>query len=260
MKLGLMALSFGLLLITPTVANGDSCGRRPTICDSFASADAVFIGSVQKVERREPKKNGEPGAKFSSQITQVQVEKVFKGESISETILLSGLTSRYPILREGQQWLFYAYSDKNSQVWTIRDCDRSALVKTAADDLLYLQAAPASAQRTRLSGAFESYENDPAQGFKRSENLGGVRVKVSDGQSNHEVYTDSDGVYEIYGLPPGQYDIQPEIPPGFKLRSKFRNGEIDYSDGNGLKVELREKSCANVDFTFSVDTFISGMG
>jgi hypothetical protein len=258
MKMRLIALSFGLLLIAPNVANGYSCGGFPTICDAFASADAVFIGIVRKVERREPKKNGEPSDILSGQITYVQVENVFKGEDISEAIFHTRLTSTRLIYREGQQWLFYAYYDKKSQTWRIRDCDRNTLVENAADDLRYLQALPASAQKTRLSGALERFENDPVKGLSRDENLSGVKVKVSDGKKTYEVYTDSNGAYEIYGLPPGQYDVQPEIPHGLKLRFKFRHGEIDYSEGKGVKVALKEKSCANVDFTFSADPFISG--
>lgn len=258
MKMSMIALSFGLLLIAPNVANGCSCNGYPTICDAFASAEGVFIGSVRKAERREMKKNGEQSETFSGQIVHVQVERVFKGEYISEAVIHAGLTSRDPKYKEGQQWLFYAYYDRKSQIWSIRACDRSALVENAADDLRYLQALPASAQKTRLSGALERYENDPVKVLSRDENLSGVKVKVSDGQKTYEVYTDSDGAYEIYGLPPGQYDVQTEIPSGLKLRFKFRSGEIDYSDGKGVKVALKEKSCANVDFTFSADTSISG--
>ena len=258
MKMRLIALSFGLLLIAPNVVNAYACGGYRTICDAYAAAEAVFVGSVRKVERHEPKKNGAQSDLFSGYIAHVQVERVFKGGDKAGVILRSVGASRYPIYKEGQQWLFYAYHDKKSQTWSIKTCDRSALIENAADDLLYLQALPASAQKTRLSGSLERYENDPVKGFNRDENLIGVKVKVSDGQTTYEIYTDSDGAYEIYGLPPGQYDVQPDIPPGLKLRYKFRYGEIDSSDGKGVKVALREKSCANVDFTFSAETSISG--
>src|SRR5262245_60346465 len=109
MKIRLIALSFGLLMITPNVANGCSCVGDPTICGAFASADAVFIGSGRKAERREPKKNDERSEIFSGQIAHVQVERVFKGEDMSEAIFHAGLTSCDPIYKEGQRWLFYAF-------------------------------------------------------------------------------------------------------------------------------------------------------
>src|SRR5262245_9885770 len=259
MKISLIALSFGLLISATNVVSASACGGYRTICAAYAAAEAVFVGYVQKVEPTDSKSKGAQSGIFSAYVAHVQVERVFKGGVKSEVIFRSGGRSRYPIYKEGQQWLFYAYYDKESQTWSIRDCDRSALIETAADDLLYLQALPASAQKTRLSGALERFENDPVKGFTRDENLGGVKVKVSDGQKIYEVYTDSGGVYEIYGLPPGEYDVQPDIPPGLKLRFKFRFGEIDSSGGKGVKVALKEKSCANVDFTFGADTSISGM-
>lgn len=261
MKISLIALSFALLLITPDVANGCSCSGAPTICGAYASADAVFIGSVQKVEQREPKKNDAPSENFVGQIAHVQVEKVFKGEDISEAVFHAGMSSCDPIYKEGQRWLFYAYYDKKSQAWKIHACDRSTLIENAPDDLLYLQALPASGQKIRLSGALKHYENDAMKGFSLVENLSGVRVKVSDGQKTYEIYTDGNGVYEIYGLPPGRYSIRPEIPPGLKKWFPSYYGEIDYSDREAPKAVLREKSCANVDFIYSAgsaDTFISG--
>jgi len=258
MKISLIALSFALLLIAPDVANGCSCSGYPTICGAYASADGVFIGSVLKVERLEPKKNEAPGEFPDTQVAHVQVEKVFKGEDISEAVFRAGSSSCDMVYKEGQRWLFYAYYDKKSQAWRIGACGRSASIENAADDLLYLQGLPASAQKTRLSGALKHYETDPVKGFSLVENLSGVRVKVSDGQKTHEVYTDGNGVYEIYGLPPGRYSVQPAIPPGLKIRFPMYYGEIDSSDRKVIKVALKEKSCANVDFVFSADTFISG--
>jgi hypothetical protein len=258
MKISLIALSFALLLITPDVANGCSCGGSPTVCESYAAAQAVFIGVVQKVEQHESKESRGAGATISGQTAHVQVERVFKGKDEAEVIFRSGNTSCDVFYKEGQRWLFYAYQDEKSRAWRISPCDRSTLVENAADDLLYLQALPASAQKTRVSGDLAHYETDPAKGFSLVENLSGVRVKVSDGQKTHDVYTDGNGVYEIYDLPPGRYAIRPEIPPGLKIRFPMYRGEIDYSDRNAIKVILKEKSCAGADFVFSANTSING--
>jgi hypothetical protein len=261
-KISLIALSFALLFIAPNIANGCSCSGDPTICVAYASADAVFIGSVRKVDQHEPKKNAAPSEIFSGQIAHVQVERVFKGKDESEVIFRSRNTSCDPFYKEGQRWLFYAYFDKKSQTWSIRPCDRSTLIENAADDLLYLQALPGSAQRTRISGAIERYENDPVKRFTHVENISrvyisGIKVKISAEHKTYEVYTDGNGVYEIYDLPPGRYTIQPEIPTGLKSSPIYR-GEIDDSDEKSIKAVLREKSCVGVDFVFSADTAISG--
>ena len=256
----LIALSFTLLLVTPNVADRCDCGGSPspTVCESYSAADAVFVGVVRKVERHEPKKNGKSNEIFSGQIAHVQVERVFKGEDISEAIFRSGKTPCDPSYEVGKRWLFYAYYDEESRTWSVNGCGRSTFIQFAADDLQYLQGLPASAQKTRISGVLELSGIDQATGNFLVEYLSGVRVKVSDGQKTYEVLTDGNGVYEIYGLPPGRYAIQPEIPPGLKISFPNYHGERDDSDKNALKAVLGEKGCAGADFYFIGDAAING--
>jgi len=256
----LIALSFTLLLVTPKVADRCDCGGSPTptVCESYSAADAVFVGVVRKVERHEPKKNGKSNEIFSGRIAHVHVERVFKGEDISEVIFRSGKTPCDPSYEVGKRWLFYAYYDEESRTWSVNGCGRSTFIQFAADDLQYLQGLPASAQKTRISGVLELSGIDQATGNFLVEYLSGVRVKVSDGQKTYEVFTDGNGVYEIYGLPPGRYAIQPEIPPGLKISFPNYHGERDNSDKNAIKAVLREKGCAGADFYFSGDAAING--
>jgi hypothetical protein len=258
-KISLIASSLALLLITPNVANGCICIFTPTVGDAYASADAVFIGSVRKAEHRRP--NGEPiEILHSGQIVHVQVERVFKGKGMSKAIFHAGLSSCDSIYEEGQRWLFYAYYDKKGRAWRIHDCDRSALIENAGGDLHYLQRLPlpTSGETTLVWGAIKHYENDPVKGGASVKSLSGVKVKLIAGQKTYEIYTDRNGVYSMYGLPPGRYVIRPETPPGLKFRYSGYRGGIDYSDGRAPKVTLREKSFAKVDFVFGADTSTSG--
>ena len=153
MKISLIASSLALLLITPNAAYGCMCIFTPAVSDAYASADAVFIGSVRKTELRRPK--GEPiEILHSGQIAQVQVERVFKGKGISKAIFHAGLSSCDPIYEKGQRWLFYAYYDKKGRAWRIRHCDRSALIENAGGDLHYLRGLPApTSGKQHSSGA-----------------------------------------------------------------------------------------------------------
>jgi hypothetical protein len=153
MKISLIASSLALLLITPNAAYGCMCIFTPAVSDAYASADAVFIGSVRKTELRRPK--GEPiEILHSGQIAQVQVERVFKGKGIPKAIFHAGLSSCDPIYEKGQRWLFYVYYDKKGRAWRIRHCDRSALIDNAGDDLHYLEGASApTSGKQHSSGA-----------------------------------------------------------------------------------------------------------
>jgi hypothetical protein len=246
-----------LLIVSASFAYACSCGGYPSACSAYANADAVFIGSVERVENRTAK--DDEGAEYvASQIAHVQIEKAFKGVKQTEVLFRSLSSSCDAVYEEGQRWLFYAYFDKKSKMYSIMACDRSTLIEGAADDLLYLQGLPASRLKTRISGMLEHYEDDPVKGFTRLKNIIGAKVKLIGEKRTYELYTDKNGVYEIYGLPRGNYSIEPEIPIALKLRFPIAFGVSDYSDEKKLKVVLDENSCAGVNFIFSANTSISG--
>jgi hypothetical protein len=224
-----------LLLSSSNQALACSCLGSSTVCGSYASAEAVFVGSVRRVEESRGKEDAGAGEETLEQIAYVRVERVFKGEPEEEVTFRAGMSSCDPDYREGQRWLFFAHYDKESKAWRIRACDRSQLVESAANDLLYLRALPESLQKTRISGTLAHYEDDPEKGFSRIKNIAGAKVKLIGWQNTYEVYTDSNGAYEIYDLPPGRYTIEPEIPRGLSLRSSYSD---DFYDEKGAIIEM----------------------
>ena len=251
------AVVFALLLLNAHAIDACSCGGYATACGSYQSADAVFIGVVQSVQTNKVK--GEDGKEYSAgQVAHIQIEKSFKGSAPPEVIFRTEGSSCDAIYNEGQRWLLYAYYNKESKTWNIRACDRSTTIENAADDLRYLQGLPKSASTTRLSGELNHYEEDPEKGFSRVKNIIGAKVKITGEGKDYEVYTDKNGVFEIYGLPPGRYAVDPEIPVGLKVRFPIHHGAIDFSDHKNLRVILKEKSCASVSFVLSSDNRIAG--
>ena len=152
----------------------------------------------------------------------------------------------------------YASYHEESKTWEVYGCGRSTrLLQSANDDLLYLQKLPEAAKTTRISGEIEHYEDDPEKGFTSMGPIAGAKVKIAGEGKTYEVSTDSNGVYELYGLPPGKYMIEPEIPPGLKIRFPMAFGAIA-AEGNKLTVELQANSCAGSDFLLSSDTIVGG--
>ena len=257
MKTLFPAVIFVLLILNAPAVDACSCGGHPSPCGSYYGADAVFIGVVQNVETRIAK--GRDGREYSGgQVARIQVEKSFKGMVQPEVVFRTEGSSCDPTYQEGQRWLLYAYQDQKTKTWRIAACDRSTKIENAADDLLYLQGLPKSASTTRLSGELKHYEDDPEKGFSRVKNISGAKVTIIGESKSYEVYTDKDGVYEIYGLPPGKYTVEPEIPVGLKVRFPMRYGVIDYSDRKNLKLVLDEKSCASMSFILSSNNRIAG--
>lgn len=257
-KLPLILATWFLMLAVCDVAEACSCGGYPTTCGAYTGAEAVFIGTVRKVEQLNLRKDEEDNAVSDGQIAHVLVEQVFKNMQQTEVVFRSHNSSCDAVYKEGQRWLFYAYYDRKDRAWGIRACDRSTLIADAAEDLLYLQGLPESAQKTRLSGTLVHYEDGPEAGFRRVAPLGGVRVKIAGAQKTSEALTNTDGAFEVYGLPPGSYAVEPDVPAGLKIRFPIYYGEADGSDEKTIKLVLKEKSCAAVTFIYSAATSISG--
>jgi hypothetical protein len=111
------------------------------------------------------------------------------------------------------------------------------------------------------------YEETVEEGFSLVNRLSGIKVMIKGARKAYEVYTDRNGVYEIYGLPQGLYHVEPEIPPGSKLRFSIDHGPVEVIDRKVLSkdrslVTTRNKldaiGCVSVDFVFSSDTLIRG--
>jgi len=244
-------------LISAPITYACSCAGYPSICGSYKKADAVFVGLVQRVEDRKSKDAS--GKEFrAGQIAHIQVEKAFKGMDLPEVVFRTEGSSCDAVYKAGERWLYYAYYDRKTKSWSTAGCDRSTLIENAPDDLLYLQGLPKSGETTRLSGELEHYEEDPEKGFTRVKSIIGAKIKITGGGKTYEVYTDSKGVYEIYGLPPGKYAVEPEIPVGLKIRFPMHHGDLDYSDRNNLKLILHEKTCASASFILSAKNRIAG--
>jgi hypothetical protein len=237
---------------------GCSCAGWPSVCGAYAGAQAVFIGSVRRVVNQTVMMENAREV-ITAQRAYVQVEKTFKGTLDPEVIFRSYGSSCDPTYKEGERWLFYGYFSEKNKAWEIGACGRSTPIEGAADDLLYLEALPKSAATSRLSGTLEHYEDDPEKGFSLVRNILGAKVQIIGKDHTYETFTDRNGVYEMYGLPPGSYTVKPEIPLGLKIRFPMTYGMFPVTrEDPGIKVELKEKFCAGVGFVFSSDTVITG--
>ncbi|MBO0722169.1 MAG: carboxypeptidase regulatory-like domain-containing protein, partial [Blastocatellia bacterium] len=248
-RITLQSLIIILMLAASNDADAYACLYQHSICESAASAEAIFVGTVDKVESLK-----------SVQIAHIRVEDVFKGKIGPEVAIRSRMITCGFSYRAGEQWLFYASYDKENEAWSDGDsCGRSKLAKYAANDLLYLRRLPASSQQTRISGSVEYQKTDPQQGIV-GKSMSDVKVEIIGEHLTVEVKTDRNGIYEIYGLLPGRYQIEPEAPPGWTERFPIRMTDADGREKEGAEVELDEKSCAELNFSYFIDAETSIAG
>jgi hypothetical protein len=260
MKISLLVHSFLLVLVTSISAHACNCLAQSSVCEASASAEAIFVGSVGKVELLKAKKDDSQSEEIVGQIAHIRVENVFKGKIGPEIAIHSGMTSCDLFYQIGEPWVFYASYDKEKRTWSAGSmCGRSRPTKHAANDLLYLRRLPASAQQTRISGVIEYLKSDPEKGTT-STPISSAKLKIIGEQRTAEVYTDRNGIYEIYGLPPGEYQIKPEARPGWTANFPTQAGNADDSEGEDVVVELTEKGCVEMNFPFHLDAETSIAG
>jgi Carboxypeptidase regulatory-like domain len=85
-------------------------------------------------------------------------------------------------------------------------------------------------------------------------------LKIIGKQRTAEVHTDRNGIYENYGLPLGEYLIELGAPPEWTGNFPVRVADAADSEVESAKVELAEKGCAELNFSFHLDAETSIAG
>ena len=273
----LLFFSVVLLLAATNTANACSCGARPSVLDAFDESDEVVILkvlSVEKVENPE-EEHYVDGVKSTTMI----VEKVFKGKlKVRDEIVFGqggGADCIWTFDEEsiGHEFLFYLarpeklakdsfLASKGRDLWFAFGCGRSTGISRATEDLLYLENVAKLRGKTRISGRLGG-------GFAHPDiDVEGKKIKIIGANKTYQTKTDNDGVFEMYGLPPGKYFIEPEIPAGWKIDPFF----LRYSQSvvmndeerpktksiNQVALMLEPKKHASVNIVFTVENSLRG--
>ena len=229
------------------------CGGWPSAKDAWEDSPVVFLG---RVVRTDPDSSSGADHPRGAQMAWVVVEEPFKGAHEDQGFVLKQPGHDCaPKFKAGERVVFYLHRAKESDAWEAHGCHRSRPIESAADDLLFLRALPSSARGTRLSG--EVYEDTLTEGSRRFRPLSGVRVAISGGKHTVETITNTDGVYEIYGLAPDKYHVAIDVPRGLKITfpavTGFGNARLMEAE-----VHLGRNAGASVSFFLRVDNQVSG--
>lgn len=208
-------LSIAFLMLSGVAAYACECGRAQTLLGEIEAADAVMLVKFTKFYPFY-------GQTVESPIpnADVEVKKAYKGniKAGDDLVFGRGQPKDCNVFFApgiiGKEMLVYAKNPKDADkpLWYVSSCTRSRRVEMAAEDLLYLDALPESEKRTRISGTIErnTYNEHGLRMFPATY-IEGVKVRITGGKIDKTLTTDKNGVFEVYGLPPGDYDV--EIQP-----------------------------------------------
>ena len=253
-----------------------SCGPKPTVLDAFDSSDEVVILRAISVEKAEDTE--EEHFVNGVRRTTMVVERVFKGKlKVRDQIVFgqgSGADCIWTFAEDsvGDQYLFYlrrpekfSASDyrpsKDAGLWFTSGCGRSSGLAGATEDLLYLENIEKLRGKTRISGTLGGWQNSDMD-------VDNKRIKIIGAKKTYETKTDEHGVFEIYGVPPGKYFIEPETPAGWRLAADWLRyspsvvgneyGKPELKTPRQVAITLAPKKHAGVHLVFEPDNSVRG--
>jgi hypothetical protein len=224
-----------LALLVASHAAGCVCVAFPTPKAEWQSSSLVFVGRVETAKKT-----------FGPQHATVRVEEAFKGVHKGQVIKINQTGSDCELkYSRGRRRLLYL-TVQQGEFWMSPICDRSNDPDSALDDLRFLRALPASAERTRISGEVKSSAN-------RSPLERVTVTLVAEGGGSTTALTDATGVFEMYDLPTGTYQASIEMPKGFKTDFGFVSGPRKFSKGFPLTVTLGDSQATAVFYVKPAD-------
>lgn len=201
------------LLLTAFVKAAPGCQCLPvpqTPCEAARTA-VVFRGRlIEATPIAESPAPGLPPPPPSGMRYRFQVLEDFSGAgSRSIELVRRGMTSCDPSYSLDTEYVVYARKDASGRLHPGYKCDRTRPVENAEPDLEYLRSS--EQVRTVLAGTLRT----------RSAVLAGKRVVATTSSASFEGKTNKEGLFQILGLPPGQYLL---YVPNQPENSKSANG------------------------------------
>ncbi len=213
-----------------------------TVCETYAHADSVIIGNIESVHGDETQK------------VVIRVEKTFKGKQ-QKVILLDQPQSSCDWNfsgYEGKRLLLYLVRDKKTGSYSAIAQGMGGEIEKVSDDLYWLRSLPGSLKRTRMSGQLRIYEDQP---FRFVKFASGIKVKIHNAAKSLEVTTDRNGVYQLWDIPVGKYQVEPVFPNSLSLKFSLPKGLVDFDslnrgspNENDVLIEIRGGGCGGIDF------------
>jgi len=195
--------------------------KRP-VCEVWWQTSAIFVGRVTRIRTVED--DADEGRRVSKIVT-MRVQERFLGlerEREVEVRTGAGGGDCGFDFQRNRNYLVYAGRSVMTGRLETGICSRTALEEQAQEDLEYLRGIGSAEKIVNLYGmVFRDQQTlpfgkDTDKELDPGGPLAGVTVRLTIDGVEHTVVSDSEGWYELDGLPPGDYEVQlegPGVPP-----------------------------------------------
>jgi hypothetical protein len=230
------------LLLLAAPAKACSCIQSGPPCQEYGKSSAVFSGQVLEIVPF--KVDG-----YTQKLVRFSVSESFRGMSGSSTEIATGNGGGdcgYPF-KVGESYLVYAYRAPRDNKLYAGICSRTRPLSEASEDLEYIRGLSKAESGGQIFGSVTRFRRVNADvSYQPLGPMEGVRVTIEGDGKRLVAMTDGKGRYRATGLRPGSYLVRIKAPDGLYPRDAQQ------------KVEITDKGCAVVDFSFQSNTSLSG--
>ncbi|MBX3244805.1 MAG: hypothetical protein KF685_10145 [Acidobacteria bacterium] len=253
-------LLFVVCFVFTDKASACMCQMPSTVLGELERSENVFIGRTQNVENTEWQFNG---INRKTILTLFKVEKVYKGPLFKgETIKVeSGCSMNFAGYKIGDQFLIYARKagedQKTKEAVYSTSCTRSNTLKNLTADLEYLNNIDKYLGKTRLSGTLRQRGDNVI--FPSFEN---IKIRIRGEDFYTETETDSNGFFEIWDIPTGDYEVAYDVPSDWRIgtvqRIPYHERPLNKNTKNVINAAVHSRSHTEILSYLVNDNRISG--
>lgn len=237
------------VIFLPILANACSCFSGGPPCQSFGNTFAVFSGKVESITDSPREYSPVAGRTFNVIDKKISftVTESFRGisEKTVEVITSSQSSACGYNFEVGQEYVVYAYQNKETGKLGTGICTRTRPIERAEEDLKYFREIAAGPKDISIyGGVFRTFTKKNDEPYRKPEPLANITLSLSNGE---KAVTNEKGEFRFDKLLPQEYTLTPTVPQGL-----WGGDKPEY------KLKLNPNGCAIASFAFVANTSLSG--
>lgn len=218
-------------------------------CEEFWRYDTVFIGTVKQLVNEpfpEYPEGFHPYQQFRKVSATLSVDETFRGKSGPE--IAFERADCYFEFKLGEKYLIYTNKGPDGKYDLRRSSSPTRLFAEASEDLDFIRSLPVAQPGGRVYGDVWDHRGSVTLRINKDDpsfpKMPGVTIYLRNGEKSFQTISDANGLYELTGLPAGEYELSTDLP--------------NYLSGTRESVKVVDKGCTNVRLSVQATGEIKG--
>lgn len=203
-------------------------------CESYSQSGAVFIGTAGAPVKRIVQLPDHPLLEMS--FTPMEVEQAYLG--VTTRVMYVTPLGIETYAKPGRKYLVYGRSYHPPDIVMASPGFGMKEIEIAADDVAFLESLTPASTGSTITGTVEQKELVYGGMTKARAPLANVPVRIFNETHGTDAITDADGRFVASGLPPGRYELRPQLPEGLVVVDPTSRIQTLVRDGGCARVQI----------------------